>query len=224
MLPAGCCCRSATTKTRCRTSWRTSRSTAWKVNSTSSGWTRVSHAVLRLSPPVPGAAMDSSRPFCGAWPGDTHHLRRTVRCVSYLKEQYPDSTPLRRPGGAHLLAMLGAGYVCGLGGRVRGLQPEYPHLRYAPATDEYRESTQGPRLCGSSWMLILHPGRRGVHQQTDRWAGFRHRHLDHVGLQEVGRCAARKRHSRRQMGALPCAGQYTGPKRRCRRFTHSARG
>jgi putative aldouronate transport system substrate-binding protein len=59
----------------------------------------------------------------------------------YLKEQYPDSTPITTPwGGAHLLAMLGAGYGIPAGwAGVRDFNPETYTWRYAPATDEYRE-------------------------------------------------------------------------------------
>ncbi len=59
----------------------------------------------------------------------------------YLKEQYPDATPITTPwGGAHLLAMLGAGYGIPAGwAGVRDYDPDTDAWRYAPATDEYRE-------------------------------------------------------------------------------------
>lgn len=58
-----------------------------------------------------------------------------------LKELYPDATPITTPwGGAHLLAMLGAGYGIPAGwAGVRDYDPATDAWRYAPATAEYRE-------------------------------------------------------------------------------------
>ncbi len=58
----------------------------------------------------------------------------------YLREQYPESTPLTAPwGGAHLLAMMGAGYgiTAGWSGN-RSYNEAADRWEYAPATDACR--------------------------------------------------------------------------------------
>ena len=58
-----------------------------------------------------------------------------------LKELYPDATPITTLwGGAHLLAMMGAGYGIPAGwAGVKDFDAAENRWRYAPATDEYRE-------------------------------------------------------------------------------------
>ena len=66
-----------------------------------------------------------------------------------LKKAYPDSTPLTTLwGGAHLFAMMGAGYGIPSGwAGTRDFDPEADLWRYAPATDEYREMVRFLNRC-----------------------------------------------------------------------------
>lgn len=58
-----------------------------------------------------------------------------------LKTLYPDTTPITSPwGGAHLLAMMGAGYGIPAGwAGARDFDAAENRWQYAPATDNYRE-------------------------------------------------------------------------------------
>ena len=62
-------------------------------------------------------------------------------CLVFLKDIYPDATPITACwGGAHLLAMMGAGYGIPAGwAGTRDYDPEQDRWRFSPATENYRE-------------------------------------------------------------------------------------
>lgn len=76
----------------------------------------------------------------------------------YLKELYPDTTPITASwGGAHLFAMMGSGYEIPAGwAGTRDYNEEENHWQYAPATDNYKELYRFLNRCYQAG--ILDPG------------------------------------------------------------------
>jgi len=72
-----------------------------------------------------------------------------------LKAEYPDSTPITAIwGGAHLMAMMGAGYEIPAGWNgVRGYNEHANRWEYAPATDNYKAMHQFLNRCTEAGIL-----------------------------------------------------------------------
>lgn len=72
-----------------------------------------------------------------------------------LKERYPDSTPLTTLwGGAHLFAMMGAGYGIPAGwAGTRDFDAETNRWQFAPATDNFRELYRFLHRCYAAGVL-----------------------------------------------------------------------
>ncbi len=73
----------------------------------------------------------------------------------YLKEIYPDTTPLTASwGGAHLFAMMGAGYGIPAGwAGTRDYNYEEDRWQFAPATENYRELYRFLNRCYAAGIL-----------------------------------------------------------------------
>lgn len=72
-----------------------------------------------------------------------------------LKDEYPDSTPMTAIwGGAHLMAMMGAGYEIPAGWNgVRGYNEQTDRWEFAPATDNYKAMHQFLNRCYEAGIL-----------------------------------------------------------------------
>ena len=75
--------------------------------------------------------------------------------LEILKAEYPDSTPITAIwGGAHLMAMMGAGYEIPAGWNgVRSYNEQTGLWEYAPATDNYRAMHQFLNNCYEAGIL-----------------------------------------------------------------------